>query len=165
MNLHARNIEPDLGPLLDMTDDLPDKDASGNSKTEPRLEGDSRKKPGLAFGPMDRIGQEGALPAKQPSRRAARAGVIRICHTDGMGRLLARRRYRDGLWYSRRCDRRLHPRLAHGRGMERLCQAARRRDRTSLKPSLSEPAPAVGLRWRRGATTGNDQAASRPAAK
>lgn len=70
MNLHARDIEPDLGPLLDMTDDLPDNDASGNSKTEPRLEGDSRKKPGLAFGPMDRIGQEGALPAKQTYRRA-----------------------------------------------------------------------------------------------
>ena len=71
MNLHARNIEPDLGPLLDMTDDLPDKDASGNSKTEPLLEGDSRKKPGLAFGPMDRIGQESALPAKQSYRRSA----------------------------------------------------------------------------------------------
>ena len=70
MNLHARDIEPDLGPLLDMTDDLPEQDASGYSKTEPPLEADSRKKPGLAFGPMDRIGQVSPPPAKQPSRRS-----------------------------------------------------------------------------------------------
>ncbi|SCM76967.1 hypothetical protein KL86PLE_40772 [uncultured Pleomorphomonas sp.] len=69
MNLHARNIEPDLGPLLDLTDDLPDQDASGYGKTEPRLEADDRKKPGLAFGPMDRIGPESPLPAEKPSRR------------------------------------------------------------------------------------------------
>lgn len=69
MNLHARNIEPDLGPLLDLTDDLPDQDASGYGKTEPRLEADDRKKPGLAFGPMDRIGPENPLPADKSSRR------------------------------------------------------------------------------------------------
>ena len=69
MNQHARDIEPDLGPLLEMTDDLPDQDASGYRKTEPSLEADSRKKPSLAFGPMDRIGQESASPAKRPLRR------------------------------------------------------------------------------------------------
>ncbi|WP_370675435.1 hypothetical protein [Pleomorphomonas sp. PLEO] len=69
MNLHARDIEPDLGPLLDMTDDLSAQDASGYRKTEPSLETDSRKTTGLAFGPMDRIGQEKTLPAKRPSRR------------------------------------------------------------------------------------------------
>lgn len=69
MNMHARDIEPDLGPLLDLTDDLPDRDASGNNKTEPRLEGDSRKKPGLSLGPTDRISQENALPSDQPFRR------------------------------------------------------------------------------------------------
>jgi hypothetical protein len=68
MNLHARNIEPDLGPLLDLTDDLPDQSVSGYSKTEPHLEADSRKKPGLALGPMDRIGQEAPAPNRRPSR-------------------------------------------------------------------------------------------------
>ena len=71
MNQHARDIEPDLGPLLDMTDDLPEQDASGYSKTEPRLEGEGRKKPGLAFGPMDRIGQTSPQPAGRPSRRGS----------------------------------------------------------------------------------------------
>lgn len=68
MNLHARDIEPDLGPLLDLANDLPEPDASGYRRTEPPLEGDSRKKSGLAFGPMDRIGQGGTTPAK-PVRR------------------------------------------------------------------------------------------------
>ncbi|WP_026791758.1 hypothetical protein [Pleomorphomonas oryzae] len=69
MNQHARDIEPDLGPLLDLADDLPEQDAPGYRRTEPSLEADSRKKPGLAFGPMDRIGQESSSPAKQPVRR------------------------------------------------------------------------------------------------
>lgn len=69
MNLHARDIEPDLGPLLDLTDDLPEQDVSGYRKTEPPLETDNRKKPGLAFGPMDRIGQERPTPTKPAVRR------------------------------------------------------------------------------------------------
>lgn len=69
MNLHARDIEPDLGPLLDLTEDLPERDSSGYSKTEPPLEAASRKKSGLAFGPMDRIGQEASTPGRRPSRR------------------------------------------------------------------------------------------------
>lgn len=71
MNSHARNIEPDLGPLLDMTDDLPDQDALGNSKTEPSLDGRDRKKSSLAFGPMDRIGSAPASPVaeRKPARR------------------------------------------------------------------------------------------------
>lgn len=56
MNSHARNIEPDLGPLLEMTDDLSDQDALGNSRTEPSLDGRDRKKASSAFGPMERIG-------------------------------------------------------------------------------------------------------------
>lgn len=70
MNQHARDIEPDLGQLLDLTDDLPEQDAPGYRKTEPSLEGDSRKKPGLAFGPMDRISQESPSPVKQSARRS-----------------------------------------------------------------------------------------------
>lgn len=73
MNKHARDIEPDLSPLLDLTDDLPDQDASGNNKTEPRLDGDNRKKPGLVLGPMDRIGPEAALPAESSSRHGKKA--------------------------------------------------------------------------------------------
>lgn len=69
MNQHARDIEPDLGPLLDLTDNLPEQDASGNSRTEPRLEGEKRKKPGLVLGPMDRIGPEAAQPSERPPRR------------------------------------------------------------------------------------------------
>lgn len=61
MNMQARQIEPDLGPLLEMTEDLPDRDGSGNSKTEPRLRADSRRKAGLSLGPTDRIGQANAL--------------------------------------------------------------------------------------------------------
>lgn len=73
MNQHARDIEPDLGPLLDMTDDLPDQDASGYSKTEPRLDDDSRKKPGLTLGPMDRIGPMVAPSSERSSRRSVKA--------------------------------------------------------------------------------------------
>lgn len=69
MNSHARNIEPDLGPLLDMTDDLPDQDALGNSKTEPSLDGRDRKKSSLAFGPMDRIGPVTEAPTAERKSR------------------------------------------------------------------------------------------------
>ncbi|MBS1182799.1 MAG: hypothetical protein H6Q99_2679 [Proteobacteria bacterium] len=72
MNMHARDIEPDLGPLLDLTDDLSDRDAAGNGKTEPRLDGESRKKPGLSLGPTDRIGQDSPLPSGSPFRRGGR---------------------------------------------------------------------------------------------
>ena len=75
MNQHARDIEPDLGPLLDMTDDLPDQDASGNSKTEPRLDDDHRKKPGLTLGPMDRIGPMGAPSSERSHKRSAKAAA------------------------------------------------------------------------------------------
>lgn len=74
MNSHARNIEPDLGPLLDLTDDLPDQDVSGNSKTEPSLEGRDQKKPGLAFGPMDRIGSVSPTPLAE--RRSVRRNSV-----------------------------------------------------------------------------------------
>ncbi len=68
MNMHARDIEPDLGPLLDLADDLSDQDASGNGKTEPRFEATDRKKPGLALEPTDRIGQGSALSSDLPFR-------------------------------------------------------------------------------------------------
>lgn len=66
MNMQAREIEPDLGPLLEMTEDLPDRDGSGNEKTEPRLKADGRKKPGLSLGPTDRIGQADAQSYGRP---------------------------------------------------------------------------------------------------
>ena len=72
MNQHARDIEPDLGPLLDMTDDLPDQDASGYGKTEPSLDGETRKKPGLTLGPMDRIGPVAAPPLERSPKRNAK---------------------------------------------------------------------------------------------
>lgn len=73
MNQHARDIEPDLGPLLDMTEDLPDQDVSEYGKTEPRLEADNRKKPGLTLGPMDRIGPMAAPASERSPKRNARA--------------------------------------------------------------------------------------------
>ncbi len=75
MNQHARDIEPDLGPLLDLTEELPEPVELGFTKTEPRLEADSRKKPGLAFGPMDRIGQEAPVAARKAPRRETSVDV------------------------------------------------------------------------------------------
>jgi hypothetical protein len=75
MNQHARDIEPDLGPLLNLTEDLPEPVELGFTKTEPRLEADSRKKPGLAFGPMDRISQEAPAAVRKSPRRETSADV------------------------------------------------------------------------------------------
>ncbi len=75
MNQHARDIEPDLGPLLDMTDDLPDRDTFGSRKTEPHLDGDTKRKPGLTLGPMDRIGPVSAPLSERSPRRRSRASA------------------------------------------------------------------------------------------
>ncbi|MCM5559221.1 hypothetical protein [Pleomorphomonas sp. JP5] len=75
MNQHARDIEPDLGPLLDITDDLPDQDAFGSGKTEPRLDDNTKKKPGLTLGPMDRIGPMSAPPSERSPKRVPKAAA------------------------------------------------------------------------------------------
>jgi hypothetical protein len=63
MTMHARDVEPDLGALIDLDDDVPD-EALGRRRAEPRLEAASPRRP-AGEPPVD------DFRALRPERRVA----------------------------------------------------------------------------------------------